>query len=358
MNVWVYIDQFKGNTAPSSWEALGVARKLASESGGKVTALVFGQGIGELAQQAGGYGADSVKVCDDATLEDFRPQPYAALLAKLVAEGQPDVLLGPTTTRVRDAFGTAAVELNAGVVVDAIAIESKDGDLQVTRPVYAGKLLSTMVFCRGPQMITLRARAFPLPEEAGGSAAISGKPVLAEGDIATKWSTTSLKKARSAMAAIIVSGGRGVGGPDGFAPIRELAEVLGGAVGASRATVDAGWIPYAHQVGQTGKTVSPDLYIACGISGAIQHQAGMRREGHRRHQGYAPIFNMAVGVVGDLFEILLPHSEFKQRLENKQKSLETGGHCGPPFFLEKWVKSHMTFILTKDQVLDKGVYSI
>ena len=322
MNVWVYIDQFKGNTAPSSWEALGVARKLASESGGKVTALVFGQGIGELAQQAGGYGADSVKVCDDATLEDFRPQPYAALLAKLVAEGQPDVLLGPTTTRVRDAFGTAAVELNVGVVVDAIAIESKDGDLQVTRPVYAGKLLSTMVFCRGPQMITLRARAFPLPEEAGGSAAIEVvAPVLAEGDIATKVVDYVVEEGEVSVdgAAIIVSGGRGVGGPEGFEPVRNLARVLGAAVGASRAAVDAGWIPYAHQVGQTGKVVSPDLYIACGISGAVQHQAGMRTAKvivAINKDKEAPIFNMAkFGVVGDLFEILPAlTSEFKQRL--------------------------------------------
>lgn len=322
MNVWVYIDQFKGNTAPSSWEALGVARKLASESGGKVTALVFGQGIGELAQQAGKYGADVVKVCDDATLADFRPQPYAALLANLVSEGQPDVLLGPTTTRVRDAFGTAAVELNAGVVVDAIAIESKDGKLEVTRPVYAGKLQSTMVFCRGPQMITLRARAFPLPEETGGSAAIEAvAPVMAEGDIATKVVDYVVEEGEISVdgAAIIVSGGRGVGGPEGFEPVRNLARVLGAAVGASRAAVDAGWIPYAHQVGQTGKVVSPDLYIACGISGAVQHQAGMRTAKvivAINKDKEAPIFNMAkFGVVGDLFEILPAlTSEFKQRL--------------------------------------------
>jgi electron transfer flavoprotein alpha subunit len=321
--VWVYIDHFKGSSAPSSWEALGVARRLAGESGAQVTALVFGQGVDDLVQKAGEYGADAVKVCDDATLLDYRPQPYAALLVKLAGEEQPDLILGPASARVRDVFGNAAVELETGVIVDAVSLESKDGSLEVTRPVYAGKLLSVVNCSRRPQLVSLRPRAFPMPEAAAGRAAevFQVSPVLSETEIPTKVVDYVVEAGEVSVdgAGIIVSGGRGVGGPEGFEPVRKLAQVLGAAVGASRAAVDAGWIPYAHQVGQTGKVVSPDLYIAAGISGAVQHQAGMRTAKvivAINKDRDAPIFNMAkYGIVGDLFEILPPLTEeFKKRL--------------------------------------------
>jgi electron transfer flavoprotein alpha subunit len=313
--VWVYIDHFKGNAVLTSWEAVGAAKSLAQHMGTGVTALIFGQGVEGLAQQAFSYGVDAVKLCDDATLADFRVEPYAALLARLAADEKPDVILAATTPRGRDVFATSAVDLNTGVIADATVLEVADGWVRVTRPVYAGKLLSTVI-CKDkrPQMITLRARAFTAPEpDSRKSGAIDAQrvaPVLAEDDISTLVVDYAIEENRVSLdsAKIIVSGGRGVGGPEGFEPVRQLAKALGGALGASRAAVDAGWIPYAHQVGQTGKVVSPDLYVACGISGAIQHLVGMRTAKlivAINKDAEAPIFrNVHYGVVGDLFKIV------------------------------------------------------
>ena len=322
--VWVYIDQFRGTVTPASWESVGVARTLADQMGTGVTALVFGQGVENLAQESLTYGADTVKLCDDATLADFRIEPYAALFSKLIADEKPDIVLGPTNSRGRDLFATASVDMGTGAIVDATAVELQDGIVHVTRPVYAGKLLSTVV-CKEhrPQFITLRPRAFPVPEPRIGREGEITKvePVMAEDDINTKVVDYVVEEGQVSLdgAGIIVSGGRGVNGPEGFEPVRQLAKVLGGALGASRAAVDAGWIPYAHQVGQTGKVVSPDLYIAAGISGAIQHQAGMRTAKvivAINKDPEAPIFNLAhYGVVGDLFDIVPALTEaFKERL--------------------------------------------
>jgi electron transfer flavoprotein alpha subunit len=320
--VWVYIDHFKGKAVLMSWEAVGAARALAGQAPGAqsrvgtgVTALIFGSGVEGLAQQAFSYGVEEVKLCDDATLADFRVEPYAALLSKLADEEKPDVILAATTPRGRDVFATSAADLNTGVIADATVLEANDGVVRVTRPVYAGKLLSTVV-CKDkrPQMITLRARAFTAPEPDGSkSGAVQVQrvaPVLAEDAISTKVVDYAIEENRVSLdsAKIIVSGGRGVGGPEGFEPVRELAKAFGGALGASRAAVDAGWIPYAHQVGQTGKVVSPDLYVACGISGAIQHLVGMRTAKvivAINKDAEASIFrNVHYGVVGDLFKIV------------------------------------------------------
>jgi electron transfer flavoprotein alpha subunit len=323
--IWVFIEQFRGAIAQASLEAVGAARKLGSEMGGDgVTALLFGQGVQSLAQEVIAHGADEVLLADDATLAEFRAEAYAALLVKLAQEHKPEVIFAGATTRGRDLLGMASVDLNSGSIADAISFVMKDGALHVTRPVYAGKLLSDVTCdARRPQMISLRPRAFPKPEpdasRAGTVTAVSA--AIAEDAIATKVVDYAIEQGQVSLAdaKIIVSGGRGVGGPEGFAPVRELAQMLGGALGASRAAVDAGWIPYAHQVGQTGKTVSPDLYIACGISGAIQHQAGMRSAKvivAINKDAEAPIFKLArYGVVGDLFKIVPAlTAEFKKRL--------------------------------------------
>ncbi len=322
--ILVYVDQFKGTALSASWEVLGAAKKLAGEMSASVIVLVLGHNAGELAKEPFGYGADAVTLCDDPTLADFRVQPFAALLSKVCAEAKPDVVVGPNTTRVRELFGIVAASLGTSAIADGIALTLKDGAVYVTRPAYAGKLLSTVVAkSRRPQMITLRPRAFPKPEpNAGANGAITKvDAVLKEDEIATKVTGYAIDEGKVSLAdaRIIVSGGRGVGGPVGFAPVRDLAEALNAAVGASRAAVDAGWIPYAHQVGQTGRTVSPDLYIACGISGAIQHQAGMRTSKlivAINKDAEAPIFKLArYGIVGDLFKILPALSaEFKKRL--------------------------------------------
>jgi len=323
--IWVFIEQFKGAIAQASLEAVGAARKLNSEMGDSgVTALLFGQGVQSLAQDVIAHGADEVLLADDATLDDFRAEAYGALLVKLAQQHKPEVILAGATTRGRDLLGLVAVDLNSGSIADAIGLKVVNGAIHATRPVYAGKLLSD-VTCdeHHPQLVSLRPRAFPKPEpDASRNGAITPvSAALAEEAIPTKVVDYAVEQGQVSLAdaKIIVSGGRGVGGPEGFAPVRDLAQTLGGALGASRAAVDAGWIPYAHQVGQTGKTVSPDLYIACGISGAIQHQAGMRSAKvivAINKDAEAPIFKLArYGVVGDLFKIVPALSaEFKKRL--------------------------------------------
>lgn len=312
-DIFVWIEQFRGEAALPSWEAIGTARRLSAALGGQVCACLFGHGIESLAQEAIAYGADKVFLADDPTLADFRVEPYAALLARLAREHEPALILIGATFRGRDLGPAVAVELGTGCVADCTSLDFENGRFVATRPIYAGKLLSTCAVSeRRPAIFTTRARAFPKPEpDPNRSGEVVGVgPVLSEEEIACK--VIGFQEAEGGVnladAAIIVSGGRGVGGPEGFGPIRELAQVLNAAVGASRAAVDAGWIPYEHQVGQTGKTVSPDLYIACGISGAIQHQAGMRTSKvivAINKDPEAPIFQLArYGIVGDLFKVV------------------------------------------------------
>jgi electron transfer flavoprotein alpha subunit len=341
--IWVYIDQFKGQPLPTSWEGIGAGKTLASQLGGGVTALVFGKWVEALAADAFHYGADEVLLADDPTLEDYRSEPYTALLAKLASESSPEVILFPTTTRGRELAAMAAVDLSTGVLPDVTALEVVDGSLLATRPIYAGKLLCKAKCLAQPQLVTLRGRAFAsLPPDTSRTGTLTKvNPVMAEADIPTKIEAYSPGEAGVSLtdASIIVSGGRGVSnnpkltppaGMDekqteiwkaqqGFKMIEELAQVLHAAVGASRAAVDAGYIPYSHQVGQTGKVVSPDLYIACGISGAIQHQAGMRTSKvivAINRDPEAPIFKLArFGVVGDLYAIVPALTQaFRKRL--------------------------------------------
>jgi electron transfer flavoprotein alpha subunit len=313
-DIFVWVEQFKGQPAAVSWEAVGTARRLADELGGSVTACVFGApGVEPVAQEAISYGADTVLLAEDATLADFRVEPQAALLGKVVREAEPAVVLIGATFRGRELGPALAVELDTGCIADCTALEFEDGQLLATRPIYAGKLLSKCVIPeRRPQIFTTRVRAFPKPEPdpARSGQVTPVEPVLAEDDIPSKVTGFLATEGGVSLAdaGIIVSGGRGVGGPEGFEPVRELAKVLKAAMGASRAAVDAGWIAYEHQVGQTGKTVSPDLYVAAGISGAIQHQAGMRTSKvivAINKDPEAPIFKLAhYGIVGDLFKVL------------------------------------------------------
>jgi electron transfer flavoprotein alpha subunit len=337
--IWVFIDQFKGKALPASWEALGAGKNL-----GTVTALVFGESVEEVAQEAFQYGADEVLLADDPTLADFRTEPCAGLLSKLAGEASPNIILFPTTTRGRDLAAMIAIDLNTGVLVDVIDMEVVDGEILATRPIYAGKLLSKVKCSARPQLVTLRSRAFPKP---GADPSFSGTPTkvevaLSEVEIATKVTGYAESEGGVSLtdAGVIVSGGRGVSNnpklsppaglddgeqekwraQEGFKLVGALANALGGAVGASRAAVDAGYIPYTHQVGQTGKVVSPDLYIACGISGAIQHLAGMRTSKiivAINKDPDAPIFKLArFGVVADLYDVVPALTEaMKTRLD-------------------------------------------
>jgi electron transfer flavoprotein alpha subunit len=311
--VWVWIEQFKGEVISPSWEAVGAGRSIADAFGGQVTVCAFGLGVEKLAQECIHYGADRVILADDATLADFRAEAYASLLTRLAQEHKPAAILLGATTRGRELAPTVAAALETGAIADVTALEVEDGNILATRPIYSGKLLSKCVIPeRRPQIISLRPRAFPRPEPdvARTGEIIHTAPALTEDEIKNKITGFAAAEGQVSLAdaAIIVAGGRGVGGPEGFAPLVELTKVLGAALGASRAAVDAGWIPYAQQVGQTGKTVSPDLYVACGISGAIQHQAGMRTSQiivAINKDPDAPIFRLAqYGIIGDLFQVI------------------------------------------------------
>ncbi len=310
--VWVYIDHFRSNPLAASWEAMSVAKLVASKLETSVTSLVFGNQIGQLVEETSKYVSDTIIVCDDHTMEDFRVEAYGALAAQLYQEYEPQIILLPATSRGRDLSAFLSMKLGVGVVTDCIDVDVEGEYTKVMRPVYAGKL-NAKISLDGlhPQIISLRPRAFPEAEECNGAPKIiEVEAVLSESDIMVKVLDYSDSRGDVSLtdANIIVSGGRGVGGPEGFNPVRELADVLDASVGASRAAVDSGWISYDHQVGQTGRTVSPDLYIACGISGAIQHQAGMRTSKiivAINKDIDAPIMKLAhYGIVADLFEFL------------------------------------------------------
>jgi electron transfer flavoprotein alpha subunit len=342
--VWVFVDQFKGQAVSASWEAVAVGRKLADELGSGVTAVVIGGSVEALAAPSFHYGADEVLVAEDASLEDYRAAAYASVLSKAAGEAAPEVILFPTSTRGRELSGMVAIDLNTGVMVDVTEIGLEGDEVVATRPVYAGKLLSKVKCSAKPQLVTLRGRAFekPDPDEGRSGTVTKISAVLAEDAIKTK--VSGYVEADGGVSlldtSVVVSGGRGVSNNtkmdppgdladeseievwkahEGFKLIGELADLLGGAVGASRAAVDAGYIPYAAQVGQTGKLVSPDLYIAAGISGAIQHLAGMRSSKvivAINKDVDAPIFKYArFGVVADLYDILPPlTAALKERL--------------------------------------------
>ena len=320
MNAWVYIEHNGEEIPPISRETLGAAK---TKLNGVVTALVFGSRAEDIAAIAFQYGADQVIACEAASLDGHRVEAVGPLVAALAREHAPDVILAGASSVGRDLTAWIAADLEAGLIPDATELTLSGDKVKATHPVYAGKLLCDAVVTAGLQIISLRSRAFkalePNPDAEGDIEWVDA--AVDDDDITTQIEGLEARAGGVSLtdASIIVSGGRGVGGPEGFAPVRELAQVLGGALGASRAAVDAGWIPYEHQVGQTGKTVSPDLYIACGISGAIQHQAGMRTSRvivAINKEADAPIFKLAkYGVVGDLFQIVPALSaEFRRRL--------------------------------------------
>lgn len=320
--VWVFLENKEGNIVAGSREAVSAARTVADGLGQQLTGLVFGENVSGVADAAFDLGVDAVLGADDATLGHFRVEAVGPLVTKLAQEHNPSIILASASSRGRDLAAWVAADLEVGLVPDGVNVAVAGNTVKVTRPVYAGKLMSDVFATSSTQVITLRNRAFPQAESTGKSGSATWvDAAVGEDDIPTKVVSFEGKEGTVSLtdASIIVSGGRGVAGPEGFAPVKELADTLGGALGASRAAVDAGWIPYEHQVGQTGKTVSPDLYIAAGISGAIQHQAGMRTSKiivAVNKDPDAPIFKLAqYGIVGDLFKVLPAlTAEFKKRL--------------------------------------------
>jgi len=326
--VWFWVEQSAGRPSSISWEMAGKGRELADQLGTSLTACVLGHNVSGLAQEAIAYGADRVFLVDDLTLGSYRTDPYAAIMVDLVRRYKPEILIMGASSRGRDLAGSVATRLITGLTADCtgLEIDPETHLLRQTRPAFGGNIMAT-ILCPNhrPQMATVRHRVFEVPPKDASrhGQIVSERAQLAEDQIATKVLDLIVEEedVNLADARIIVSGGRGVKGPEGFAPLRELAQVLGGAVGASRAAVDAGWIPYMHQVGQTGRTVRPDLYIACGISGAIQHLAGMRTAKvivAINKDPDAPIFGVAhYGIVGDLFEVVPALTQAFQRKLNR-----------------------------------------
>jgi electron transfer flavoprotein alpha subunit/NAD-dependent dihydropyrimidine dehydrogenase PreA subunit len=324
--VWVWVEQFNGQMGGISLEMLGQGRKLADQRKAALTACVLGHHVEHIVKEAISFGADRVFLVDDESLASYTTAPYASTLISLVREYKPEIFLLGASARGRDLAGSVASILYTGLTADCtgLDIDPENGLLLQTRPAFGGNIMATII-CPNhrPQMATVRHRVFEMPiaDAHHQGQVIPIKAAMSADRIMAHVVDSILEKddVNLADARIIVAGGHGVGGPDGFETLRKLAEILGGAVGSSRSAVDAGWISYAHQVGQTGRTVRPDMYIACGISGQIQHLAGMKTSKvivAINTNPDAPIFNVAnYGIVGDLFQIVPALTkQFKKKL--------------------------------------------
>lgn len=315
--IWVYIEQFQGKARNVGHELLGQGRKLADAMGQELAAVVIGEAVEHLAKEMFASGADKVYLLDGTEYKHYSTDAYTIALTDLINTYKPSVILMGATNDGRDLGPRVACRVGTGLTADCtqLGIDEETGLVAWTRPAFGGNIMAT-ILCPNhrPQMGTVRPNVFKKPEQ---DMSRSGKIVRVASkvkpeDIRTKLiellTVSDTASCNLDEAQFIVSGGRGMGKPDNFALIEELANVLGGAVGASRAAVDAGWKPAIHQVGQTGKTVAPKVYIACGISGAIQHLAGMSTSDviiAINKDADAPIFKFAdFGIVGDVMEIL------------------------------------------------------
>lgn len=316
-DLWVFIETNEDGSAKNvGIELLNPGKQMATKQGGILVAIVVGNKVDEAVKSASEHGADKIIVVEGEEYTHYSTDAYTTAICKLVEKYAPTSMLIGATNNGRDLGPRVSCRLKTGLTADctALDIDEESGNVAWTRPAFGGNLMAT-ILCpdNRPQIGTVRPGVFKKYKSAPSNAEIIHEEIhVDEKDIRTKI-LELIKEIDSEVvdlesAEIIVSGGRGVGGSDGFAPVKELAKVLGATVGASRAAVDSSWISHSHQVGQTGKTVGPKLYIACGISGAIQHLAGMSSSDcivAINKDADAPIFNVAnYGVVGDLFEVL------------------------------------------------------
>jgi electron transfer flavoprotein alpha subunit len=312
--VWIFAEQRNAKVASVAYELLGIGRKIAGDLNTDLSAVLFGA-TEDAALELIRWGADKVYLSKDQILDTFNDEPYSQLLTTLIKEHRPEIVLAGATPIGRSFVPRVAARLRTGLTADctSLAIDKETNNLLQIRPAFGGNIMAT-ILCPNtrPQMATVRPRVMKrgLYDETRKGEIIN---IKADG---LSLRTTVIETVKEVSditvnlqeADIIVSGGRGLGDPKGFKLIQELAELLGGAVGSSRACVDAEWIPYRHQVGQTGKTVCPKIYFACGISGAVQHLVGMQSSDiiiAINKNAEAPIFNVATyGIVGDLYEII------------------------------------------------------
>ncbi len=314
--VWVFIEQTEGEAARVSWELLGKGAQLAASLGVELCAVVLGDGVAHLCDEAFSYGAQKAYLMDQPVLHHYRTYPYLDSLCHLISKHRPEVILMGATGMGRDLAGAVATRVKTGLTADCTGLDIDDKrNLMQTRPAFGGNIMATIMCDRfRPQMATVRAHVMPMPERVPGrnGTIVQESLPISEADVFTKVLQVIRENKGNqvdiAGAEFIVSGGRGMMAKENFALLEELADELGGVVGASRSAVDAGWMPADRQVGQTGKTVRPRIYIACGISGAIQHLVGMQDSDlviaiNRDRE--APIFEVAsYGIVGDLFQVV------------------------------------------------------
>jgi len=325
-DVWVFAEQRDGKLVKVAVQLLGRARDLAEELGEKVVAVLLGSNIGELADELIGYQADKVYVADDVRFENYQTLPYTTLITRLIREHKPKIFLYGATFIGRDLAPRIAQRINSGLTADCteLTIEEGTGLLDQTRPAFGGNIMATIQTPdHRPQMATVRPGIMKMKafDSDRVGEIIKVPVVLDDGDLAStiiEIAKDARKSVNLEEAKIIVSGGRGVGGKEGFGILEELSELLGAEVGGSRVAVENGWIEQDHQVGQTGKTVCPELYIACGISGSIQHRAGMSTSKiivAINKDPDAQIFTVSdFGIVGDLHEVIPELAkEFKAR---------------------------------------------
>jgi len=336
--VWIYIEQSAGQVHPVSWELLGKGRELADALGCELAAMVLGEDVDDVAVATGHYGADKAYVIDDPLLAHYRTHPFAEGCLKLVREYEPEIVLIGATTLGRDLAGAIATDLHTGLTADCtgLVIDEQARLLRQTRPAFGGNIMAT-ILCKEhrPQMSTVRPRVMEAlaPDETRQVEIVRETLEVSEEDIGVTVEEfrpdADLDKPNLQYAEIICAGGRGLGNPKGFELMKELADALGGVMGASRATVDAGWISHDYQVGQTGLTVRPRLYIAAGISGAIQHRVGMQTADTIvaiNSDPEANIFQIAdFGIVGDLYEVVPELIKQAKEGDLKEKLLGDGG---------------------------------
>ena len=318
MSVLVFLEHHDGEIQKGS---LGVLTKATALGDGEVAGVLVGSGVQDLAAGAGTFGAAKVYVADEASLDAPLPQPRVDVLASLVREQGFDTVLFHSSVLAADVAAGLAARLEAGLNWDLVDIAAQDGELVGKRAALGDTVFADVAWASTPRLALFRSGTFE-PSATGGPAEVAEVAVELEehSRAATMLEQAHEESSGPALeeADVIVAGGRGLGGPENFTLVEELAKALGGAVGATRAVVDAGWYPYPHQIGQTGKTVSPKLYIAVGISGAIQHKVGMQSSGTIvaiNKDPHAPIFEFSdLGVVGDLHQVVPKLTELvKQR---------------------------------------------
>ena len=309
MSIVVCAEQRDGKLRKITFEAVSEGKRLAAAAGENLKVLVIGSGIAGLAEEIKKYGADEIAIADNEALATYTIETYAAVLAAYVEQENPSLVLLGHSGVGREMAPRAAARVDCGLISDCIEIKYADGDYLFKHPVYAGKAIGTFKVAGPVRMATTRPNVFAIEEAAGEGSVVEFSPEVPPAKVTvTAVNMSGGDRPELTEADIICSGGRGLGGPEAFALIEELADALGAAVGSSRAAVDAGWRDHSAQVGQTGKVVSPNLYIACGISGAIQHLAGMGSSKYIvgiNKDPEANIFNVAdYGVEGDLHKVV------------------------------------------------------